>query len=84
MNISKKIPDVLSRAVKTFFQSFFGVVVPEVCAILMNIANGKPISELDWDKWYIYVIPVVCAGLAAGLSAVWNGIINATSKEEVK
>ena len=84
MQIQKKIQDIGSRAAKTFFQAFFGVVVPEVCAILMNIANGKPITELDWDKWYIYVIPVVCAGLAAGLSAVWNGIINATSKEEVK
>ena len=78
MQIQKKIPDVFSRALKTFFQSFGGVLIPEVCLILSKV------TDYDWKQWYVWVTPIVCGALAAGISAVWNGIINATSKEEVK
>ena len=70
----KKIPDLASRALKTFVQAFFGVFIPEVCAILADVNN------FDWNKWYVYIIPLVCGALSAGISAAWNGIINATDK----
>ena len=73
--MNKKINDLWQRAVKTFVQAFFGVFIPEVCAILANIEN------FDWNKWYVYIIPLVCGALSAGISAAWNGIINATDKE---
>ena len=74
----KKIPDVLQRALKTFVQAFFGVLIPEVCVILSNV------TEYDWKQWYVWLLPIVCGALAAGISAAWNGIINATDKKEIK
>ena len=75
MQIQKKIPDLWSRALKTFFQAFGGVLIPEVCLILSKV------TDYDWSQWYVWVVPLVCGALSAGISAVWNGIINATSKE---
>lgn len=69
-----KIPDVLSRALKTFVQAFFGVLIPQIVAMLNNY------MEFDWSKWATY-LPLITAALAAGLSAMWNGIINASSNK---
>ncbi len=63
------MPDWLVRSAKTFIQSFFGVLIPEVCIILNN---GFPAS-VD-DAWKV-LAPVVAAGLSAAICAVWN-IIN--------
>ncbi len=61
--------DWLERAIKTFVQTFFGVVIPEAC-ILLN--GGFPESiEAAW----IVLSPVVAAALSAAICAVWN-IIN--------
>lgn len=65
------IKDVKSRALKTFVQAFFGTLIPEVCAILANVL------DFDWGKWWVYVIPLVCGALSAGISAAWNTIANA-------
>ena len=70
-----KIKDVGMRALKTFVQAFFGVLIPEVCVILSKI------TEYDWSQWYVWMLPIVCGALSAGISADWNGIINATHKE---
>lgn len=70
-----KIKDVGMRALKTFVQAFFGVLIPEVCVILSKV------TEYDWSQWYVWMLPIVCGALAAGISAAWNGIINATHKE---
>lgn len=62
----KNIPDWAVRALKTFVQTFFGVLIPAVCAILNN---GFP------DNWSVLLVtlsPVVAAGLSAAISAVWN------------
>ena len=61
-----KIPDWLIRTIKTFVQSFFGVLVPEVC-IMLN--NGFP-SDIT-AAWKI-LAPVVAAALSAAICAVWN------------
>ena len=55
----KKMPDWLIRAIKTFVQAFFGVLVPEVVAVLQH---GWPES---WAAVWAYLAPVVAAALAA-------------------
>lgn len=58
--------DWMIRAIKTFVQAFFGVLVPELVAILQH---GWPES---WASVWAYLAPVVAAALAAAISAVWN------------
>ena len=58
--------DWMIRALKTFVQAFFGVLVPEVVVILQH---GWPES---WAAVWTYLAPVVAAALAAAISAVWN------------
>jgi len=65
----KTMPDWLIRAVKTFVQAFFGVLVPEVVVILQR---GWPES---WAAAWGILAPVVAAALAAAISAVWNIIL---------
>lgn len=61
--------DWMIRAIKTFVQAFFGVLIPEVCAMLQN---GWPES---WDKVWIILAPTIAAALSAAICAVWNIII---------
>lgn len=58
--------DWMVRAIKTFVQAFFGVVIPEVCVILNG---GFPES---FDTAWVVLSPVVASALAAAISAVWN------------
>ena len=58
--------DWMVRAIKTFVQAFFGVLIPEV-GVLLN--GGFPESiEAAW----LVLSPVVAAALSAAISAVWN------------
>lgn len=54
------------RAIKTFVQAFFGVLIPAVCTMLND---GWPES---WDKIWVILAPTVAAALAAAICAVWN------------
>ena len=67
--------DWMIRAIKTFVQAFFGVLIPEICVILNG---GFPES---WSKLWAILAPVVSAALSAAICAVWN-IILETLKEE--
>lgn len=69
--------DWLIRALKTFAQAFFGVLVPEVCMIL----NG---SLSDWAGVKAVLVPLICSALAAGISAAWNIILEHLKTEEVE
>ena len=69
------MPDWLIRTIKTFVQSFFGVLVPEIC-IMLN--NGFP---PDISSAWKVLAPVVAAALSAAICAVWN-IINEKLKTE--
>jgi hypothetical protein len=72
-----KINDLWQRALKTFVQAFLGVLIPQIVMMLNNYA------DFDWTKWTTY-LPLITGALAAGISAAWNGIINATDKKELK
>lgn len=62
----KNIPDWAVRALKTFVQTFFGVLIPALCAVLNN---GFP---ENWSVLWVALSPVVAAALSAAISAVWN------------
>ena len=62
--------DWMIRALKTFVQAFFGVLIPEVCALL---SGGFPSADTLWTV----LLPFVASALAAGISAVWNLILEA-------
>lgn len=57
--------DWLERALKTFVQAFAGIFVPEIIVLL----NG---GFTDIHTAWKILSPFVAAGLAAGISAVWN------------
>lgn len=67
--------DWMIRAIKTFIQAFFGVLIPAVCAMLKN---GWPES---WSKVWVILAPTVSAALAAAICAVWNIILEAMKEE---
>ena len=71
----KQVPDWFIRTLKTFVQSFCGVLIPELCIILKG---GFPpdISEA-WKA----LAPVVAAALSAAICAAWN-ILNEKLKSE--
>ena len=58
--------DWLVRSIKTFVQSFFGVLIPEVC-VLFNMGFPESI-DLAWAA----LAPAVAAALSAAICAVWN------------
>ena len=70
-----KLKDWQIRALKTFAQAFGGVLVPEVVMIL---STGMPES---WSKTWTLLAPVICAALAAGISAAWNIILEKLKEE---
>lgn len=63
------MPDWLIRTIKTFIQSFLGVLIPEVCVMLNN---GFP---ADITTMWKILAPVIAAALSAAICAAWN-IIN--------
>ena len=70
--------DWLIRALKTFAQAFFGVLVPEVCLML----NGNLPDYIAGAK--ALLMPLICSALAAGISAAWNIILEHLKTEEVE
>lgn len=75
--MGNKWKDWQIRAVKTFVQAFGGVLVPE---LVMILSTGVPES---WSKVWTLLAPVICAALAAGISAAWNIISEKLREEEI-
>lgn len=67
--------DWMVRALKTFVQAFFGVLIPEIITIL----NG---GFTDVETMWKVLSPFVAAALAAGISAVWNIVKEQMSVEK--
>lgn len=72
-----KLKDWQIRALKTFVQAFFGVLIPEACSI---IAQGSLLE--GWSVFAKLMAPFVGAALAAGISAAWNIIAEVLKKQE--
>lgn len=58
--------DWVERSLKTFVEAFFGILIPEVAIILNNIV------EYDVHQIWVVLFPILCAAIAAGITAVWN------------
>lgn len=64
------------RALKTFAQAFGGILVPELVLVLNG---GFPES---WNAAWAVLAPIVCSALAAGISAMWNVILEKLKEGE--
>lgn len=58
--------DWVVRTIKTFVQSFFGILIPEACVIL-----GGGFPETIESVWLI-ISPILAASLSAAICAAWN------------
>ena len=67
----KHWPDWAVRAAKTFVQAFLGVLIPALVGVLNG---GLPV---DWGAAKVTIASALMAALAAGISAVWNIILEA-------
>ena len=63
------LPDWAIRSLKTFVQTFFGVLIPALCAVLNS---GVP---ENWSVLWVALSPVIAAALSAAIAAVWNIIL---------
>ena len=70
--------DWMIRALKTFAQAFFGVLIPE---LVLMLQHGWP---EDWSTAWSILAPVVSAALAAAISAVWNISLEAKREAALK
>lgn len=64
-----RLKDWQIRALKTFAQAFGGILVPELVLVL----NGG--FPADWNALWAILAPIICSALAAGISAMWNVIL---------
>ena len=69
--------DWLIRALKTFVQTFLGVLLPEFCVVLKT---GVPEGSSMWAM----LAPVLTAALSAAISAVWNWSLQTQTKPQGK
>lgn len=69
--------DWMIRALKTFVQAFFGVLIPEIVVILNNISSFE-----NFDAVWAVFAPFVASALAAAIAAVWNIILERLKSPE--
>jgi len=71
----KNLPDWAVRSLKTFVQAFGGTFIPAICVVLNQISTGG--LPNNFKTWFIAtIVPILCAGLAAGIAAAWNIILD--------
>lgn len=71
-----KKTEIATRAAKTFVQAFLGVLIP-VLAAYLNSGWPESLSAV-----WVALAPTISAGLAAGISAVWNYALNILGGDE--
>lgn len=66
--MKRKVEDVLIRAGKTFWQSALAAIAVAIPAIIELIPEG-------WIAMKPVLVSAIVGALAAGFSAMWNGVI---------
>lgn len=66
---NSNIPDFLIRAAKTFVQAFIPVIVANITLIMNHVVSW------DFSDWKGWLAPILISAVAAGISAVWNLIL---------
>lgn len=80
MTDTKRVPDFLVRAAKTFIQAFIPVIVANTAMIMTHVVNW---DFADWKGW---LMPIIISAVAAGIAAIWNLIlekINAKTQAQI-
>ena len=80
MTDTKRVPDFLVRAAKTFIQAFIPVIVANIAMIMTHVVNW---DFADWKGW---LMPILISAVAAGIAAIWNLIlekINARTQAQI-
>ena len=62
----EKIKDVLIRALKTFIQAFVSIAIAQLAGV--NFIEGEDLMNV--------LIGIAISAGAAGVSAVWNGVLS--------
>lgn len=70
--------DWLVRALKTFVQAFIPVIIGQMSAISSGIVN------YGWNDLQAWLVPIIIPAVSAGISAVWNLILEAQKKKEAQ
>lgn len=65
--------NVVERAAKTAVEAFFGVLIPQIVAIIGNIV------DYNFADWRVWLLPIVSSALATAISAGWNAWQNNNS-----
>lgn len=68
MIMNEKVKDVFERAVKTFVQASIAFVIADI-SVLQNALSEWRISEQA-------LLTLAVGAIAAGISAVWNGVLS--------
>lgn len=70
--------DWIIRALKTFVQSTASYYVANIALISQHV--------VDWDfsNWKGWLMPILIGGVSAGISAVWNVILEQIDKKKTE
>lgn len=70
--------DWLVRALKTFVQATVAYFVANIALI------SKHVVEWDFSNWKGWLMPILVGALSAGISAVWNAILENIDKKKTE
>lgn len=70
--------DWMIRAIKTFVQSTVAYFVANITMITSHVVNW---DFADWKGW---LMPVLIGALSAGISAVWNIILESMNSKKIE
>lgn len=70
--------DWLARALKTFVQAIIPVFIANATLI------GNHFVAWDWADWRGWLMPIIISAVSAGISAVWNLLLESWNKNHPK
>ena len=70
--------DWMIRAIKTFVQSTVAYFVANISLIASHVV------EWDFSDWKGWLMPILIGALSAGISAVWNIILETMNSKKIE